>query len=60
MEMNGVLWVIGIIGWILWIALAIDFARVAESKGYDNGYGFWVFFTGIFGMILVAALPDRG
>ena len=54
------LWVVGIVAIIIEIAVAVKFDEIATDKGYDSGYGLWVFFTGIFGMIMVAALPDRG
>lgn len=55
-----VLWIVGIVAIIITIAVAVKFDEIATDKGYDSGYGWWVFFTGIFGMIMVAALPDRG
>lgn len=59
------LWGFLVIASIVWIviinlAIASKFDAIAIDKGYESGYGFWVFFTGIFGMIMVAALPDRG
>ncbi len=56
----GILWCVGIIGIVIKIALAVKFDEIAKDKGYDGDYGWLVFFTGIFGMIMVAALPDRG
>ena len=55
----GVLWIAGIVAIIITIAVAVKFDEIATDKGYDSGYGWWVFFTGIFGMIMVAALPDK-
>ena len=56
----GILRCVGIIGIVIKIALAVKFDEIAKDKGYDGDYGWLVFFTGIFGMIMVAALPDRG
>lgn len=42
------------------LAIASKFDEIAKMKGHNTGYTAWVFFTGIFGMIMVAALPDRG
>ena len=54
-----------IIGCILVLVLlgfiAKEFASIAEQKGYPgNKYFWWTFFTTIFGMLMVVALPDRG
>lgn len=59
------LWGFLVIASIVWIviinlAIASKFDTIARMKGHDTGYMAWVFFTGIFGMIMVAALPDRG
>ena len=56
----------GIIILVLIIVLAVRailasvFDDIAKMKGHDGGYFGWVFFLGIYGMIMVAALPDRG
>lgn len=55
----GVLWIVGIVAIIITIAVSVKFDEIATDKGYDSGYGWWVFFTGIFGMIMVVALPDK-
>ncbi len=36
------------------------FKEIAEEKGWtDRAYFAWVFFTGIVGMLMVVALPDK-
>ncbi len=58
--MAGILFVISIVYLIIALLVATKFDEIARMKGHDTGYMAWVFFTGIFGMIMVAALPDRG
>ena len=58
--MGGILLVISIVYLIIALLVATKFDEIARMKGHDTGYMAWVFFTGIFGMIMVAALPDRG
>ena len=58
--MGGILLVISIVYLIIELLVATKFDEIARMKGHDTGYMAWVFFTGIFGMIMVAALPDRG
>ncbi len=54
------LWIIlFIIRIIIWILVSIKFAEIAEIKGHSRSYGFWVYFLGIIGIIMVAILPDR-
>ena len=56
----GILLVILVVHLVVLSFLAGKFDEIARMKGHDTGYMAWVFFTGIFGMIMVAALPDRG
>ena len=44
---------------IIALLVATKLDEIARMKGHDTGYTAWVFFTGIFGMIMVVALPDR-
>lgn len=39
--------------------IAVKFGEIAEIKGHSGSYGWWVFFFGIIGIIMVAVLPDR-
>ncbi len=58
--MGGILLVISVLYLVVALLVATKFDEIARMKGHDTGYMAWVFFTGIFGMIMVAALPDRG
>ena len=58
--MAGILFVISFVYLVVALLVATKFDEIARMKGHDTGYMAWVFFTGIFGMIMVAALPDRG
>ena len=58
--MGGILLVISFVYLVVALLVATKFDEIARMKGHDTGYMAWVFFTGIFGMIMVAALPDRG
>ena len=58
--MAGILLVISFFYLLVALLVATKFDEIARMKGHDTGYMAWVFFTGIFGMIMVAALPDRG
>ena len=58
--MAGILLVISFFYLLVALLVATKFDEIAKMKGHDTGYMAWVFFTGIFGMIMVAALPDRG
>lgn len=58
--MGGILLVISFVYLVVALLAATKFDEIARMKGHDTGYMAWVFFTGIFGMIMVAALPDRG
>ena len=58
--MGGILLVISFVYLVVLLLVATKFDEIARMKGHDTGYMAWVFFTGIFGMIMVAALPDRG
>lgn len=41
--------------------IAMEFQRVAADKGYTGSRYYWYpFLFGIFGMLLIIALPDRG
>lgn len=51
------LWLIIFI--IIRIIIAVKFGEIAEIKGHSSSYGWWVFFFGIIGIIMVAVLPDR-
>ncbi len=49
-----------IIGLIIVYIAARSFGKIAEMKGHDGKtYFWWVFWLGIFGMMMVIALPDR-
>ena len=41
-----------------WAVVAAKFDQIAEDKGY-SGYFWWVFLTGVIGILMVVALPDR-
>lgn len=44
---------------VIGIAVADKFGSIAEMKGFSKSSYFWaVFFLGIIGMLMVAALPD--
>ena len=58
--MAGILFVISFVYLAIALLAATKFDEIARMKGHNTGYAAWVFFTGIFGMIMVAALPDRG
>lgn len=58
--MGGILLVISFVYLVVLLLVATKFDEIAKMKGHNTGYTAWVFFTGIFGMIMVAALPDRG
>lgn len=58
--MAGILFVISFVYLAIALLVATKFDEIARMKGHNTGYAAWVFFTGIFGMIMVAALPDRG
>lgn len=58
--MGGILLVISFVYLVVLLLVATKFDEIARMKGHNTGYMAWVFFTGIFGMIMVAALPDRG
>ena len=58
--MGGILLVISFVYLVVLLLVATKFDEIARMKGHNTGYTAWVFFTGIFGMIMVAALPDRG
>lgn len=58
--MGGILLVISVLYLVVALLVATKFDEIARMKGHNTGYMAWVFFTGIFGMIMVAALPDRG
>lgn len=58
--MGGILLVISFVYLVVALLVATKFDEIARMKGHNTGYMAWVFFTGIFGMIMVAALPDRG
>ena len=55
-----ILFVISMAYLVVALLVATKFDEIARMKGHNTGYTAWVFFTGIFGMIMVAALPDRG
>ena len=57
--MGGILLVISVLYLVIALLVATKFDEIARMKGHDTGYTAWVFFTGIFGMIMVAALPDK-
>ena len=43
----------------LWFVLARKMSEIAESKGYDRrAYFHWCFWTGLWGYLMVLALPD--
>ena len=49
-----------IVALILDYFVSKEFYRIAALKGYPNRkYLWWTFFTGIFGCLMVVALPDR-
>ena len=56
----GVIFLAAIIVLAVRAILASVFDDIAKMKGHDGGYFAWVFFFGIYGMLVVAALPDRG
>lgn len=61
MEGLGFFWFMGIvIGLFISYILAKKYAEIAEMKGHDgSSYFWWCFWLGIFGHLLVVALPDR-
>jgi len=45
----------------IWILISMEFAAIAEAKGYaDRKYFWYTLLFGIIGMLMIAALPDRG
>ena len=53
-----------ILGAIVWIVLMIFVAQafrdIAEMKGHNaEKYFWWTLILGVFGMLMVVALPDR-
>ena len=59
--LNIVFWVVFLYVVAIQFFMAVKFAQVAEEKGYTSGgYFLIVFFCGIFGMLYIIALPDRG
>lgn len=45
----------------VFLAAGKEFEQIAADKGYRNvKYFWWTFFVPIAGMLMVAALPDRG
>ena len=56
----GIIFLVAIIVLAVRAILASVFDDIAKMKGHDGGYFAWVFFFGIYGMLVVAALPDRG
>ncbi len=58
--MVGIIIVIALIYLTICLAAASKFADIAEMKGHGRSPWFgWCFWTGIFGMLMVVALPDR-
>ena len=58
---NIIFWVIVIYIVVVQFFMAVKFSQVAEEKGYTSGgYFLIVLFCGIFGMLYIIALPDRG
>ena len=51
----------GLAGLIIDIFVSLTFRDIAEMKGHTESskYFWWTFFTGIIGMLMVVALPDR-
>lgn len=44
----------------IWLLICSAFYKIAEMKGHLNqSYFWWTFFTGIIGMLMIVALPDR-
>lgn len=51
----------GIIIILLDIFISKEFQDIAHKKGHGGvRYFWWTFFTGVIGMLMVVALPDRG
>ncbi len=56
-----VIFLVTLVGLALAILISVEFSKIADEKGYDGTkYGWFVFCFSIFGMLMVAALPDRG
>ncbi len=58
--MVGIIFMCILIGLVLAWYFAKSFSDIAEMKGHDGDSYFWlVFFFGVVGMLMVAALPDN-
>ena len=58
--MIGVSIAVGVLYVIILFAICFKFASIAEMKGHNKStYFWWCFWCGIFGMLVVIALPDR-
>lgn len=46
---------------VIGVIISLEFSNIAADKGYVGDKYFWYpFLFGIFGMLIVVALPDRG
>lgn len=59
-QTTGIITIAAIIVLIIAFIIAIEFQEVATAKGYTSSKYFWyTFLFGIFGCLLVIALPDQ-